>query len=112
MLAACAAMSGKILTSVRLAPNFASPAPEYTEVLMRRFLALLLLALPVAACGDKAGDDSTLKVGLIVSLTGNYAPLGTEDKKAVELAVQQIDNAGGLLGRKIELITKDDKSQP
>jgi branched-chain amino acid transport system substrate-binding protein len=80
---------------------------------MRRFLALLLLALPLAACGDdKAGDDTTLKVGLIVSLTGNYAPLGTEDKKAVELAVQQIDNAGGLLGRKIELITKDDKSQP
>ena len=79
---------------------------------MRRFLALLLLALPLAACGDKAGDDSTLKIGLIVSLTGNYAPLGTEDKKAVELAVQQIDNAGGLLGRKIELITKDDKSQP
>lgn len=79
---------------------------------MRRFLALLLLALPLAACGDRAGDDSTLKVGLITSLTGNYAPLGSEDKKAVELAVQQIDNAGGLLGRKIELITKDDKSQP
>jgi len=82
---------------------------------MRRFLPLLLLLLPIAACGDngdKSGADGTLKVGLIVSLTGNYAPLGSEDSKSVQLAVQQINSAGGLLGRKIELITKDDKSQP
>jgi len=79
---------------------------------VRRLLALLLLVLPLAACGDKSGGDANLKVGLIVSLTGNYAPLGSEDSKSVELAVQQLNNAGGLLGRKIELITKDDKSQP
>ncbi|WP_436530734.1 ABC transporter substrate-binding protein [Actinoplanes sp. HUAS TT8] len=75
-------------------------------------LAALLL-LTTAACGDTASsDDSTLKVGAILSLTGNYAPLGSEDKKAVELAVQQINSAGGLLGRQIELLTRDDKSQP
>jgi branched-chain amino acid transport system substrate-binding protein len=89
------------------------------EVLVRRlppYLAALLLLLPVAACGGTPGSDtksdSPLNVGLIVSLTGNYAPLGSEDKKSVELAVQQINDAGGLLGRKINLIEKDDKSQP
>jgi branched-chain amino acid transport system substrate-binding protein len=81
-------------------------------------LAAFVLVLAVAACGSKskAGDTPTdtspINLGLIVSLTGNYAPLGSEDKKAVELAVEQINSKGGLLGRKINLTTKDDKSQP
>jgi branched-chain amino acid transport system substrate-binding protein len=78
-------------------------------------LAALVLALPIAACGDDTTDDTgaePINVGLIVSLTGNYAPLGSEDKKSVELAVQQINTAGGLLGRQIKLIERDDKSQP
>ncbi|KUL27912.1 ABC transporter substrate-binding protein [Actinoplanes awajinensis] len=84
---------------------------------MKRLLSSLaaLLLLAPAACGG--GDDGTdgagtLKVGAILSLTGNYAPLGSEDKKAVELAVQQINTAGGLLGRQVELLVRDDKSQP
>ncbi|BCY12119.1 ABC transporter substrate-binding protein [Actinoplanes sp. L3-i22] len=79
-------------------------------------LAALLIIITTAACGDSGSDTSTgdgpLKVGAILSLTGNYAPLGSEDKKAVELAVQQINGAGGLLGRSVELLVRDDKSQP
>ena len=87
---------------------------------MRRSLSLLAIAgvgLAMTACGGKtsAGSGASgqpIKVGVIVSLTGNYAPLGSEDKKSIELAVQQINDKGGLLGRKIELTEKDDKSQP
>jgi branched-chain amino acid transport system substrate-binding protein len=75
-----------------------------------------LLLFPAACGGNDGGTDrgggDPLNVGLIVSLTGNYAPLGSEDKKSVELAVQQINTAGGLLGRQIKLIEKDDQSQP
>jgi branched-chain amino acid transport system substrate-binding protein len=84
---------------------------------MRRPLTVLaavsVLMFP-AACSNSDPDEpgATLKVGLIVSLTGNYAPLGSEDKKAVELAVQQVNDAGGLLGRRVELLVRDDKSQP
>jgi len=77
-------------------------------------MACLVLAL--AACGGNggagSGADDTIKVGLIVSLTGNYTPLGSEDKKAVELAVEQVNGQGGLLGRKVELVTRDDKTAP
>ncbi len=75
-------------------------------------LAALLLLTPTACGGDESGGNGPLKIGAILSLTGNYAPLGSEDKKAVDLAVQQINSAGGLLGRQIELVVRDDKSQP
>lgn len=62
--------------------------------------------------GGSSGQADPIKVGLIVSLTGNYTPLGSEDKKAVELAVEQVNAQGGLLGRKVELVTRDDKTAP
>ncbi|MFI7228040.1 ABC transporter substrate-binding protein [Nonomuraea angiospora] len=82
---------------------------------MRRLLpSLVCLALAATACGGDSGGGAQdpIKVGLIVSLTGNYTPLGSEDKKAVELAVEQVNAQGGLLGRKVELVTRDDKTAP
>lgn len=81
---------------------------------MRRLLpSLACLVLATAACGGGGSSaQDPIKVGLIVSLTGNYTPLGSEDKKAVELAVEQINNGGGLLGRKVELVARDDKTAP
>jgi branched-chain amino acid transport system substrate-binding protein len=76
------------------------------------FAPLLLAA--VAACGhdSSGGDGRPIKIGQIVSLTGNYSPLGSENKKSVELAVAKINASGGVNGRKIEVTVKDDKSQP
>jgi branched-chain amino acid transport system substrate-binding protein len=83
--------------------------------LLTSFFAAALL-LTAASCGDDTaadqGSDAPIKLGLILSLTGNYSSLGTENKKSIELAVEQINNDGGVLGRKIELNLKDDKSAP
>ncbi|AKH85647.1 ABC transporter substrate-binding protein [Streptomyces sp. CNQ-509] len=82
---------------------------------MRRLLPLLAaVALLATACGDDAGSDGEgpIHIGFIESLTGNYAPLGTEAAKTVELAIDQINKAGGIDGRKIELTTLDDKTAP
>lgn len=83
---------------------------------MRRLPVLLAaLSLVAAGCGDSdsagsAGDP--IRVGQIVSLTGNYSPLGSENKKSVELAVEKVNRDGGVLGRKLEVTVKDDRSQP
>jgi branched-chain amino acid transport system substrate-binding protein len=81
---------------------------------MNRLLpALAGLSVLAAACGGGSGSSKgPIKVGLIVSLTGNYAPLGSEDKKAVELAVEQVNAQGGLLGRKVQIVFRDDKTAP
>ena len=86
---------------------------------MRRptlLLGTIALALTVAACGgdepQPAGEQGPIRIGQIVSLTGNYSALGTENQKSVGLAVAQINDAGGVLGRRLELTVKDDKSQP
>jgi branched-chain amino acid transport system substrate-binding protein len=69
-------------------------------------------ALPSATTANGADSNGPIRVGLIVSLTGKFSALGSENKKAVELAVEQINSEGGLLGRKIELITRDDQTLP
>lgn len=86
---------------------------------MRRLaplLATLTFAVTTAGCGDAppgpADSSGPIRIGQIASLTGNYSPLGSENKKSVALAVEQINNKGGVLGRRIELVVKDDKSQP
>jgi branched-chain amino acid transport system substrate-binding protein len=70
-------------------------------------------ALSLAACGSaEGGTDSTgpIKIGMVVPLTGFLSPLGAGDKAAVEQEVKAINDAGGILGRQLEVTIKDDKS--
>jgi branched-chain amino acid transport system substrate-binding protein len=79
----------------------------------RLAVSLFALSLVAAGCGDDtATSTDPIRVGQIVSLTGNYSPLGSENKKSVALAVEKVNRDGGVLGRKLEVVVKDDKSQP
>ncbi|MET0708718.1 MAG: ABC transporter substrate-binding protein, partial [Tardiphaga sp.] len=53
-----------------------------------------------------------IKVGTIFPLSGGAGPDGQSVTNAVKLAIEQINEKGGLLGRKITLISKDDESTP
>ena len=75
----------------------------------------LALALGLTACGsaDEAGaadSSGPIKIGVVVPLTGPSSPLGTGDKAAIEQEVKAINDAGGVLGRDLEVTIKDDKS--
>lgn len=83
----------------------------------RTFTALVLAGgLALAGCGGakSSGGGSTtkgpIKIGMVTPLTGPYSPLGLGDKAAAEQEVKQINAAGGVLGRQIELTVLDDKS--
>jgi len=55
-------------------------------------------------------EEEPIKIGVTLALTGNTAVYGTGMKKGFDLAVEEINNAGGINGRKLELIYEDHKS--
>jgi len=73
---------------------------------------VIVLTLPLfTGCG---GDDEEgpIKIGLQGPMTGDYAYEGQGFEKAVKLLVEQTNEAGGLLGRDIELVIEDDAGDP
>lgn len=59
----------------------------------------------------KAGGGDTIKVGEFASLTGKEATFGQSSHKGTLLAIEELNAAGGVLGRKFELITEDTQSK-
>ena len=55
---------------------------------------------------------STIKIGLMAPLTGSWASEGQDMKQIVELLADEINAKGGLLGKKVEILTEDDAGDP
>ncbi len=72
------------------------------------FYSLALLALVSGAgCSKSGGGADTIKVGEYASLTGKDATFGISSHEGTLMAIEEINAAGGVLGKKIELITED-----
>jgi len=56
-----------------------------------------------------AADKNAYKIGFVGSLTGKSSDLGIQGRSGVTLAVEEINQQGGVNGRQLKLITKDDK---
>ncbi|MCC7101560.1 MAG: ABC transporter substrate-binding protein [Fimbriimonadaceae bacterium] len=57
-------------------------------------------------------EGETIKLGLVASLNGELKPWGDDSKLGAELAVDEINKAGGINGKKIELLVEDSNSKP
>ena len=73
-------------------------------------LAATGIALAVAAGAAPASAQETVKIGLIVPMTGGQASTGKQIDNAVKLYMQQ--NGDTVAGKKIEVIVKDDGAVP
>jgi branched-chain amino acid transport system substrate-binding protein len=69
---------------------------------------IIALAAFLAAGALRAED--TIKVGEYASLTGKEASFGQSSHKGITMAIEEINAAGGVLGRSIELITEDNQT--
>ena len=69
----------------------------------------LFFALSLTMCQKKAEEISEYKVGAVFSVTGRASFLGDPEKKTAEMVVEQINNAGGINGKPINLIVYDDE---
>ena len=66
----------------------------------------------VLTVGLLAGCSSEVKIGAIVSRTGGTSPYGQSVAKGLDLALEEINAAGGVLGGPLTLIYRDDESRP
>jgi branched-chain amino acid transport system substrate-binding protein len=75
------------------------------------FAVLVVLAATVVAagCGGDSGGG-TLKIGASLPLTGDFSEPGTAAKQGYEIWQQQVNDAGGLLDRDVQMVIKDDQS--
>ena len=73
-------------------------------------LGATLLSSVFAGCGSKESGD-TIKVGANFELTGNVANYGNATIEGLQLAIEEANEAGGINGKKIELVSVDDKSE-
>lgn len=72
-----------------------------------------ILALGSTACGSKGSSDGdTVKVGLLHSLTGSMAISEEAVRDAEVLAIEEINESGGVLGKQIEYVEEDGASEP
>ncbi len=77
---------------------------------MRSAKALLLAALGTVI-GLNAYAADPIVIGFSAPLTGDYAEYGNNFKRAIDLHVEQINEAGGVAGRPLEIVESDDRSE-
>ena len=90
-------------------PSSKSPRVLRSILILTAFA--LAAVLGVAGCG-KADSGDTIKIGEFASLTGATASFGTASHNGAIMVIDAANAAGGVLGKKIALITEDDQSKP
>lgn len=73
-----------------------------------RLAVALMAAIVLGACGQA----EPVRIGFLGGLSGRVADLGIGGRNGAQLAVDMRNSAGGIRGRKVELIAEDDKQEP
>lgn len=81
---------------------------------MKKIIAMLAGATMMMSCGANQSQEesSTIKVGGMGPLTGSAAMYGITVDKGAKLAFEEINANGGVLGKKFEYISLDEKADP
>lgn len=84
------------------------------EFVMKKWFAsiclFLLMGIVIITASAKSPDK--IKIGHLVALTGPSAVFGQSEETGLQIAVEEINKKGGLLGRQIEIVALDTRSDP
>ncbi len=69
-----------------------------------------LISTAAFAIHRRAGAAETVKIGQLAPSTGSGAEYGRFEMNGMKLALTEINDAGGVLGRQLEVITEDDQT--
>src|SRR4030095_2667042 len=88
-------------------------SPQEMETPMRsRTLKLMLAGLALGFVAGSAAAQDTIKIGVTQPLTGAFAASGNYVMQGAKIAEEEINKAGGVLGKQIQLVIEDNKSNP
>ena len=98
----------------RVGPPTRQARIESCFVKRRLFFAAAALSCVLASrCGaEKTPAAAGIKIGFFGALTGPQATFALSGKNGARLAVEEINQAGGTLGKRIELLVEDDRNEP
>jgi branched-chain amino acid transport system substrate-binding protein len=83
--------------------------------MVRRRLGIGILAastFAISSCGTKKATEDVIKIGAVLSLSEDCSGGVDEIVEALALGAKEINAAGGVLGKKIEIVVRDDTSSP
>jgi len=76
----------------------------------RILLASLIIASLLIACQPQGGGGDKVRIGVFMSMTGSTANFGISSTNGIKMAADEINAAGGINGKQIELLVQDDRS--
>ena len=79
------------------------------RILFLKQLSVVILILGVCLSVASCSEELPLKIGFVGGLTGRVADLGVAGRDGVIMEVEDINRSGGIGGRKVELVIKDDR---
>ena len=79
---------------------------------LRLLSALVLVGVVALSTGPAAIAQDTLKVGIVLPLTGSQASFGEMQQQSFALALEEINEAGGVRGKPLEFVIEDDRGSP
>jgi branched-chain amino acid transport system substrate-binding protein len=78
---------------------------------MKRILIALMLSVSLfSACANTGPASDKVRVGVFMSLTGSTANFGISSVNGIKMAADEVNAAGGINGKQIELLVQDDRS--
>jgi len=72
--------------------------------------AVLLMAGILAGCGGASSNE--IKIGVLNEMTGGNATMGTSSANGAKMAIKEANAKGGVLGKQIQAVVADNKSEP
>ncbi|NDC38330.1 MAG: amino acid ABC transporter substrate-binding protein, partial [Proteobacteria bacterium] len=95
------------------AATLAPDKQSLRSIALRKIALSLLLALSVTPSISASADEQPpLRIGALLHLTGEFAVQGVAFRQGAELAADEVNTAGGVNGRKIEVVFEDTQYKP
>lgn len=81
---------------------------------MKKYIYLIVVFLVIIGIVLTKGcaDKTPIKIGVVGTMSGLQSDLSVSGRRGIELAVRDLNNKGGIKGRMVELVVKDDDNDP